>query len=145
MPSSTRKPPHTTSSTANPAAEWIAAQTFRCVPLQGKPFVATARIAKPVLVPASDECASFARCRVSLTPIAAERAGGGNNEFQALCLSLDFIRNALKTFVAEGGRVYFGDSDSPANLDSPWFAPLLSLAELQGTKAVGRKRSVNER
>jgi hypothetical protein len=60
---------------------------------------------------------------MSFEPLVSERRCYGENEFQALCLALEFLRSTLKEFAARGGRVYWQDSESPVNLDSPWFGP----------------------
>jgi len=56
---------------------------------------------------------------------------GGVNQFQALCLSIDYVRRVLKVFVAEGGRVYWRDTDGPVDLDSPCFLPMQSLSDFK--------------
>jgi len=110
---------------------WIAEEEFRCVPRKGKPFTVTARIGKPKPVPATRKLSAFSRGAVSLEPLVPERGVGAENAFQALCLSIDFIRTTLKVFIAEGGTVYWRQTENPVDLDSPWFCPLPSLKELR--------------
>jgi hypothetical protein len=108
---------------------WIAEQSFRCVRPDGVTLAVVVRLGEPVEVRTEPDRV-YARCRIGLAPLAHDRWGAGNNAFQALCLSLDYVRTVFKVFVAEGGRVYWADSGSIVDLQSPWFAPLPSLAEI---------------
>lgn len=67
-----------------------------------------------------------------MEPLVVERAVGGSDNFQALCLSIDLVRTALMSFTAQGGQVFFAGSDAPIDLDNPSFLPRPSLAELRG-------------
>lgn len=116
---------------------WIAEQQFRCISVDGKIFPLTLRISEPIEVETEAGSQPHARCRISLEPIAADRWGPGQNKFQALCLSLDYVRTVFKVFLAEGGRIYWEETDSPIDIQSPWFAPLPSLAELGGRNVPG--------
>ena len=113
---------------------WIAEQAFRCRTPDGKTFPVLVRLGMPELVDDGREerlARYHHRCRLGLDPLALDRWIGGNNAFQALCLSLDYVRTVFKVFVAEGGRLYWGDeADSPVDLDSPWFAPMPGIAQI---------------
>jgi hypothetical protein len=115
---------------------WMVAQEFRCVSPGGDSTVVNVRIGFP-----EDDVAvggnRWAKCRIGLEPLARDRTCGGGNGFQAVCLSLDYIRNVFKVFLAEGGRIYWEDGDSPVDADSPWFAPMLSPKDV-GLKLLGR-------
>jgi hypothetical protein len=110
--------------------KWIAEQDFRCVRPSGEVLALTVRIGQPVPVDAGDAGQGYARCRIAMEPLAKNRWGAGQNAFQALCLSLDYVRTVFKVFLAEGGRIYWEDTDSHVDIASPWFAPLPSLASL---------------
>jgi hypothetical protein len=106
--------------------DWIAEQDFRCVRPSGERFDLIVRIGEPVPAETEEKGHSYARCRIALEPLARDRWGPGQNRFQALCLSLDYIRTVFKVFLAEGGRIYWGDSESHIDMASSWFAPLPS-------------------
>lgn len=110
--------------------KWIAKETFDCAPRRGKRFTLLVQIGEPTVEPAKGTLSAYGRCLVSLEPLAPERRVGGENRFQALCLTFDYIRTVLKVFVAEGGGVYFRRTKNPIDLDSPWFCPLPSLNDL---------------
>jgi hypothetical protein len=101
-------------------------------------FDVIVRIGTPEMVPASDEMRhAHCRSRLSLDPLARNRWIAGQNAFQVLCLALDYVRTVFKVFVAEGGRVYWGDDmDSSVDLDSPWFEPRPSFTQI-GLKLSG--------
>ena len=115
-------------------SKWIADEEFRCIPRKGKAFTLTARIGAPELVRKNKTQAAYTRGAVSLEPLVSERGVGAENAFQALCLSIDFVRTTLKVFVAEGGRVYWRETENPVDLESPWFCPLPSLKELRARR-----------
>ena len=105
--------------------EWIAETEFDlAMPKDREPTRATARIGRPVLMPAEGTVSEYACCPVAVVPITASRWVGGNDEFQALCLAIEFIRNVLRGHVAGGGLVYFPGTDSQIDVDSPSFVPL---------------------
>jgi hypothetical protein len=83
--------------------KWIAEQDFRCVRPSGEVLALTVRIGQPVPVDAGDAGHGYARCRIAMEPLAKDRWGAGQNAFQALCLSLDYVRTVFKVFLAEGG------------------------------------------
>ena len=117
----------TTSSTTG-----LAEQKFRCLRPSGEAFFLTIRIGEPVSTEISEQGPTYSRCRIGLEPLALERWGAGNNAFQAICLSLDYVRTVFKIFIAEGGRVYWEDTDSHIDISSPWCAPLPSYSEISG-------------
>jgi hypothetical protein len=45
----------------------------------------------------------------------------------AMCFGIELVRNALKIFVAHGGSVYFRQTRSPIDLESPSFQALGGL------------------
>lgn len=112
-----------------PDVSWMAEQRFSCKPPQGAAFAVTARIGAPEIVE-KDETRPFRRCRIGLDPLAKDRWVAGANGFQALCLSLDYIRRVFKVFAAEGGRIYWEHSAELADLDSPSFTPMLDLGRV---------------
>ena len=120
--------------------KWIAETAFDCINPKGKRFRAVARIGLPTTVPREGELSAYGRCPVMIESLITERAAGGIDQFQALCLALDLIRKALKTFVAQGGRVFFPRTDTPIQLDDPSFLPLLDLAELDSARTARTKR-----
>ena len=112
--------------------KWIAEQDFRCVRPSGEVLGLTVRIGQPTPVETEDAKHGYTRCRIALEPLAKDRRGAGENAFQALCLSLDYVRTVFKVFLAEGGRINWKDTDSHVDIASPWFAPMPSLASLSG-------------
>jgi hypothetical protein len=110
----------------------IAEKVFRCVPPVGDPFSVVVRIGEPVAFPQKANLAPYARCPVSMEPLLREQGIGGENQFQALCLAIEFIRTAFKAFVAEGGKIQWRDTGGSVDLASPWFCPLPRKDELRG-------------
>jgi len=102
---------------------WMAETAFDCVKPGGRRFRAVARIGFPERVPREGNLAAFSRCKVSLVPLVGERAIAGEDTFQALCLSIEFLRTMLKAFAASGGRVLFPGTRSHIDLASPSFLP----------------------
>ena len=127
--------------------KWIAEQDFRCVRSSGEVFGLTVRIGRPTQVAIEKENArhAYTRCRIALEPLAKDRWGAGENAFQALCLSLDYVRTVFKVFLAEGGRIYWKDTDSHVDIASPWFAPMPSLASLAGAPSEAKRPSHRSR
>ena len=101
----------------------MAQQRFRCVPVDGETFELMAKFGVPRLEANNGPGGRHAVVDVSFEPLVQERRCYGENEFQALCLALDFLRCTLKAFAGNGGRIYWQDTESPVNLDSPWFGP----------------------
>ncbi len=126
-------------------AKWIAERTFDCIDPLGKRFRAVARIGMPTMVPRDRKLSAHAACRVMLEPLVSERAHGGIDQFQALCLAIDLVRKALKTFVAQGGRVFFAGTDTPIQLEDPSFLPHLDLERLRQPKKKGVQRKTTRR
>ena len=101
----------------------MAQQHFRCVSLDGETFELVAKFGVPRLEANDGPHGNHAVMDVSFQPLVPERRCYGANEFQALCLAIEFLRATLKAFAGKGGRIYWQDSESPVNLDSPWFGP----------------------
>lgn len=121
--------------------QWIAEQRFRCTAPGGENFDVTIRIGKLTMVAPEDPGEfSHGRCRLAMAPLAKDCWIAGNNQFQALCLALDFLHTVFKAFQASGGRICWEDSDAPIDINSPWFAPLPALRDLgyAGPGATGR-------
>lgn len=118
---------------------WLAEQRFRCVQRDGCTFPLVVRIGQPVPVPGQH---LYSRCWIALEPLAHGRWGPGSNAFQALCLSLDYIRTVFKIFTGEGGRIYWEETDSLVDLDSPWFAPYPNPHEIGLIGDAGRAPGV---
>ena len=111
--------------------KWIAEQRFRCVPPEGGVFDLTIKIGEPMTVRQEDgPSRSFGKCKLALLPLAADKWVSGGNQFQAMCLALDHIRVVFRVFLAEGGRIYWEDTNSHVDVDSVWFAPLPDAASL---------------
>jgi hypothetical protein len=123
-------------------SNWIAERAFDCVDPKGKRFRAVARIGMPTTVPRDGDLSPHGSCPVVLEPLFSERAHGGVDQFQALCLAIDLVRQALKTFVARGGRVFFAGTDTPIQLEDPSFLPHLDLERLQNEKKNPVRRKV---
>lgn len=102
---------------------WMAETSFDCVEPGGKRFRAVARIGVPERLPRDGKLAAYSRCKVSLAPLVTERAIAGQDSFQALCLSIEFLRTILKVFSASGGQVLFPGTRSHIDLTSPSFLP----------------------
>jgi hypothetical protein len=111
--------------------KWIAGQNFRCVTRDGKVLATHFRLGEPVRMEEEGELQAYSRCRIALQPLADDRWIAGENSFQAICLSLDYLRTVLKVFIADGGCVYWGDTDSHVDTNSAWFAPMPSFAQLR--------------
>lgn len=110
--------------------ECMALETFRCIRRTGETFDVVVMIARPSKVLTEGELSEYAQCAISMQPLLPLRMVGGENTFQALCMALDYIRFILKSFVADGGRVYWRDTFSPVDLNSPWFAPMHSIGSI---------------
>ena len=121
-------------------AKWIAETSFDCIDAKGKRRRVVARIGEPEMMPREGKLSAYGRCRVSLEPLSTVRNAGGVDKFQALCLALNFIRMALKAFVAQGGRVTYPGDGSPINLDDPSFCPYVDLRWLQPRAKTRRHR-----
>ena len=109
---------------------WMAETSFDCVDPSGRRFRAVARIGAPQDLPREGKLSAYSRCRVSLSPLIAERTIAGADKFQALCLSIEFLRTMLKAFAASGGQVLFPGTRSHIDLASPSFLP---WPDLEGT------------
>ena len=110
---------------------WIGETSFDCVDAKGKRCRVVARIGEPTTMPRKGNLAAYGWCPVSMEPLVAERGIGGENQFQALCLAIDFIRKVLKSFVAQGGRVFFPRTNAPIDLDSPSFCSWPDISDLR--------------
>jgi hypothetical protein len=121
------------------APEWIAEHRFDCEPAEGRKFTMVARIGRPTLSPREGRLTAYGRCPVSLAPLIPERWIGGEDQFQALCLALDFIRQSLKAFSAAGGRVRFHQTKNLIDLDDASFVPLATLDDLRGRRTRAKR------
>jgi len=125
---------------ARTSPDWIAEHRFDCEPADGRKFTVVARIGRPTLSPREGRLAAYGRCPVALAPLIPERWIGGEDQFQALCLALDFIRQSLKAFSAAGGRVRFHKTKNLIDLDNASFVPLATLDDLRGRTRTKRAR-----
>jgi hypothetical protein len=121
-------------------AKWIAETSFDCIDARGKRRRVVARIGEPEMMPREGKLSAYGRCRASLEPLSGVRSAGEVDKFQALCLALDFIRKALKAFVAQGGRITHPGDGSPIDLDDPSFCPYVDLRWLQARAKSRRRR-----
>lgn len=121
---------------------WMAEKAFDCVKPGGKRFRAVARVGFPENLPREGKLSAYSRCKVSLVPLVAERAIAGADSFQALCLSIEFLRTMLKAFAASGGQVLFPGTLSHIDLGSPSFLPWpdLDSTKRRGTRSSKKKR-----
>lgn len=105
----------------------LAFENFTCINNLGKKFNAHVVLDMPKLIKNSEAQSVHFECLISIEPLIKKHIIYGENSFQALCMSLESIRGILKSFVADGGRVYWRDTNHPVDLDSPWFAPMYSF------------------
>ena len=119
--------------------QWIAKNEFDCVDPKGKRFRAIARIGMPYLVPREGKLAAYGCCAVSVEPIFGPHPGGGADVFQALCLAIDVIRKVLRSFVAQGGRVFYPGTQSPIDIEDPSFCSMGDWSSF-GEKKQSRKK-----
>jgi hypothetical protein len=109
------------------ATVWIAENIFDCRDRRSRRIRLCVRVGRPEEV--SSDGHRHYRCPLSFEPlIDGTLAGYGPDSFSALCGALQKIRDVLKAFRAEGGRVCFRDSDALVDLDDPSFAPMWSLS-----------------
>ena len=120
---------------------WIGQTRFDCIDAKGKRFRLVARIGEPTTRPREGKLAAYGWCPVSMEPLLAERGIGGENQFQALCLAIDFIRKVLKIFVAQGGRVVFPGTQAPIDLDDPSFCSWPDIKDLLPRRTQQAKKS----
>jgi len=83
-----------------PRPSWIAKQSFRCVLADGQSLKVEVKVGAPERVQEKSGKRKFFRCRLSLEPLAMNRSVAGENDFQALCLALDYIRTVFKVHLA---------------------------------------------
>lgn len=119
---------------AKPQGDALASQRFRCVTATGVTHDVMIRLGFPEVVEPEGGGHSYVRCHLSLEPLAADRWISQIGEFQALCQAFEYIRTVFRVHAAEGGRIYWEDTDSPVDINSPCFSPLPSLAEIKGER-----------
>jgi len=113
--------------------DWMAEEPFQCRTPDGKLFTVLVRLTAPELVNEGREgLHPYYRCRLGLAPLANDRWIAAGSTFQAVCLTLDYVRTVFKVFIAEGGRVYWGSDgeEGPIDVDSPWFAPMTDFKRM---------------
>lgn len=125
--------------------QWIAKTEFDCIDAKGKRFRAVARIGMPYLVPKEGKLSSYGRCAISVEPIFGPHPGGGADVFQALCLAIDVIRKVLRSFVAQGGRVFYPGTRAPIDIEDPSFCSMVDWFELQKKQKRNRKKRPSRR
>src|SRR5258708_6486446 len=123
-----------------PTKDLLAEQTFRCHPRNGEPFDMVAKFSRPVLESVPEPVGRHAVMFLSFEPLVGERRFGGGNEFQAICLAIEYLRTTLRAFVASGGRVYWQDTDSLVDLESPWLGPFPSPGDFAGSWWQGEQK-----
>ena len=101
----------------------IAESKFDCRDRNGSEFVATLLIGDPDhnAMPHGHPEGKFS---ISFEPLFAERTSRGADSFQALCLSIDLVRKALRAFIAHGGTVYYHQTRTPIDLESTSLTPI---------------------
>lgn len=58
---------------------------------------------------------------IDIEPLMDRRKQGGTDSLMAMCFSIELVRKALITFVANGGAVFARETRYPIDLQSPWF------------------------
>ena len=101
----------------------IAETKFDCVDRDGNPFTAVLEIGNLVPGPIRNGITE-SKLDISLEPLFPQRGMGGIDSFQAICLAIEFVRKALRAFVAHGGTVYYQQSKTPIDLDDYAFTPI---------------------
>ncbi|MCS7471512.1 hypothetical protein NZK35_33100 [Stieleria sp. ICT_E10.1] len=96
---------------------------FDCVDRDGNAFTAELQFGNIVPGPVRDGITE-SRLDMSLEPLFPERGMRGTDSFQAICLAIEFVRKALRAFVAHGGTVYYHQSQTPIDLDDYAFTPI---------------------
>jgi len=96
---------------------------FDCESAEGDMFRAELRIGQAETVRLAGG-QTDAQLSVSFEPLFGERRIRGVDTFQALCLAIELVRDALHAFEFHGGRTYFPETKSPIDLRSPSFLPM---------------------
>lgn len=96
---------------------------FDCVDREGNAFTAVLQFGN--IVPGSvRDGITESRLDMSLEPLFSQRGMRGTDSFQAICLAIEFVRKALRAFVAHGGIVYYHQSKTPIDLNDYAFTPI---------------------
>jgi hypothetical protein len=102
----------------------LAEREFDCVDPSGTRFRSVVRIGPPVDHPREGNLSGYSTCDLSIEPLASPISVGGDDSFQALCLSIHVVRSVLKGFAASGGRVFDAGTNAAVDLDNPSFCAL---------------------
>lgn len=124
----------------------VFAQTkFDCVDREGNAFTA-ALLFGNIMPGTVRDGITESKLDISLEPLFPQRHMRGSDSFQAICLAIEFVRKALRAFVAHGGTVYYQQSKTPIDLDDYAFTPISEFIDprfLAGPPSAYR-RSVQE-
>ena len=96
---------------------------FDCVDRDGNAFTAVLQFGNILPGPVRDGITE-SKLDISLEPLFPQRGMRGTDSFQAICLAIEFVRKALRAFVAHGGTVYYQQSKTPIDLDDYAFTPI---------------------
>ena len=96
---------------------------FDCIDRDGNAFTAELRF-RDIRSTTVRDGVTESRLELSLEPLFPERGMRGMDSFHALCLAIEFVRKALRAFVAHGGTVYFHGSKTPIDIDDAAFTPI---------------------
>lgn len=93
--------------------EIIAQRSISCVNAKGDAQFVTIKISKPRQIEALWETTVELGGLYDQTFLIK-----GVDSFQAVCLAMGFIRNALEKYIKEGGRLLWSDQSGEINLDT---------------------------
>jgi hypothetical protein len=96
---------------------------FDCVDRDGNSFTAVLQFGNITPGVVRDGITE-SKLDISLEPLFPQRHMRGADSFQAICLAIEFVRKALRAFVAHGGIVYYQQSMTPIDLDDYAFTPI---------------------
>jgi hypothetical protein len=118
---------------------WIATEHFEYAPIgkRRKPLVV--RIAAPTLEKRDGTLSAYGMCRIQIKPLLPEQRIGGENQFQALCLAIEHIRQTFRVLNRTGHTVYWRSTNNVVDPENPWFCPLPSLDDLAGKPRLRRR------
>jgi len=110
---------------------WLVEQRFIYKARDERSVEFIARLSNPQVWETDESRHTAYRCRVGMHPLGEDRWVTSISGFTALCSALDHIRTVLRFLVADGGRVYWENSEDLVDLDSPWFGPMPGPKELR--------------
>ena len=97
---------------------------FDGVTRDGREIVIRVTIGDPHEVPSEHGDDALAGFYIELEPLMDRRRSVMPDSFGAMCMAIQWVRLALKIFVAHGGSVYHRGTRTPIDLTSPSFEPV---------------------